>query len=180
MRPATAARRLPGMARRDQHRFHGDPERFAAVAAFIGERYARGIRYVADVAGGRGMLSRILRKKLNYECEVIDPRGCTLRGVAGRTAPFDPAAADAFDLVVGLHPDEATRAVAAAAVVTPTILVPCCNFWSDEPLGARELVAAIEGYYDDCGVAWERVVLPFRGPKNVALVTTPATRRRPA
>jgi hypothetical protein len=52
---------------RKQHRFHGDANRFEVVAAFIYERYGRSIRYIADVAGGRGMLSRILQKKYNYE-----------------------------------------------------------------------------------------------------------------
>jgi len=67
-----------------RHRFHGDPERFAVVARFIHERYGSGVRYIADVAGGQGMLARILRKKYNYDCEVVDPRGWTLRGVPSR------------------------------------------------------------------------------------------------
>jgi hypothetical protein len=156
-----------------RHRFHGDPERFEVIAEFIYKRYGRAIQYIADVAGGQGMLSRLLRKKYNYACEVVDPRGWTLRGVPAQAAEFDPSFADYYDLIVGLHPDEATRAVAAAALVRPAILIPCCNFWSEEKLGRDELVEAIGDYYRSHGVQFERVMFGFRGPKNIGLVSEP-------
>ena len=93
-----------------RHRFHGDRTRFEVVAAFIYERYGRTVQYIADVAGGQGMLCRILNKKYGYTCEVVDPRGWRLKGVPGRAEELDPALAGYYDLVVGLHPDEATRA----------------------------------------------------------------------
>jgi len=158
---------------RKQHRFHGDATRFEVVAAFIYERYGRSIQYIADVAGGRGMLSRILQKKYNYACEVIDPRGWTLKGVDNRQAELDPAIAGYYDLIVGLHPDEATRAVAEAALVRPAVLIPCCNFWSEEKLGRDELVAAIEDFYRQHRVRFERVTFEFKGPKNIGLVSRP-------
>lgn len=156
-----------------RHRFHGDPARFEALAAYIADRYGRRVRYVADVAGGRGMLSRILAKKYNYEAEVVDPRGWVLRGVRNQAAELDPALAAYYDLIVGLHPDQATRAVARAALVRPTVLVPCCNYWSEERLGQRDLLGAIEAYYRENGVSAERVALPFKGPHNIALVSEP-------
>ncbi len=164
------------MGGRSQHRFHGDPDRFEVVADFIYQRYGRSIRYVADVAGGQGMLCRLLRKKYNYDCEVVDPRGWTLRGVPGRAARLDPSQAAYYDLIVGLHPDEATRAVAEAALVRPAILIPCCNFWSAEKLGQDELVEAIESYYREQRVRFERVIFPFRGPKNIGIVSEPPER----
>ena len=157
----------------NRHRFHGDPARFRAVADYIAGRYSRRVRHVADVAGGRGMLARILRKKYNYVAEVVDPRGWALVGVAQRACAFASSAADYYDLIVGLHPDQATRAVAEAALRRPTILIPCCNFWSSGRLGQEELLRAIEGYYDASGVAHERVAFPFAGPKNVGLVSEP-------
>jgi hypothetical protein len=162
------------MDKRYRHRFHGDPKRFEIVAQFIYDRYGKTVEYIADVAGGRGMLCRILRKKYNYECEVIDPRGWTLKGVPGRAAKLDPAVAEYYDLIVGLHPDEATRAVAEAALVRPAILIPCCNFWSEEKLGRDELVEAIEAYYRAHGVRFERAAFNFRGPKNIGIVSKPA------
>ena len=158
---------------RKQHRFHGDANRFEVVAAFIYERYGRSIQYIADVAGGRGMLSRILQKKYNYDCEVVDPRGWTLKGVDNLQTELDPSIASYYDLIVGLHPDEATRAVAEAALVRPAVLIPCCNFWSEEKLGRDELVEAIEVYYQQHGVRYERVTFNFKGPKNIGIVSEP-------
>ena len=156
-----------------RHRFHGDPERFQVVAAFIYDVYGKSVRYIADVAGGQGMLCRILRKKYNYACEVVDPRGWTLKGVPSRAVELDPVIAGYYDLIVGLHPDEATRPVAQAALIRHAILIPCCNFWSDEKLGRDELVEPIASYYRAHGVKFERVVFPFRGPKNIGLVSEP-------
>lgn len=161
------------MARKYRHRFHGDPRRFEVVAEFIYDRYGSTVQYIADVAGGQGMLCRILRKKYNYDCEVIDPRGWTLTGVPNRAVELDPSLAEYYDLIVGLHPDEATRAVAEAALVRPAIVIPCCNFWSEEKLGRDELVEAIEGYYRTHSVKFERVIFKFRGPKNIGIVSEP-------
>jgi hypothetical protein len=156
-----------------RHRFHGDPARFQVVAELVYQRYGRSVSYIADVAGGRGMLTRILNKKYNYQSEVVDPRGWVLRGVPSRQEEFDPSLAPYYDLVIGLHPDEAMRAVAEAALVRPAILIPCCNFWSEEKLGRDALVDAVCAYYCQHKVAFERVVFKFKGPKNVGLVSEP-------
>lgn len=158
---------------RQQHRFHGDPNRFRILSDFIAERFGDSVQYIADVAGGQGMLSRILQKKYNYSAEVIDPRGWTLKGVRNQENEYSPSFAPYYDLIVGLHPDEATRAVAASALIRPTILIPCCNFWSEEKLGRDELVEAIEDFYKMNGVKYERVTFKFRGPKNIGIVSNP-------
>src|SRR5215468_4041861 len=131
------------MGRKTQHQLHGSPQRFAVVATFIDRYFGGSIRYIADVAGGQGMLTKILNKQYGYEAEVIDPRGWRIKGVPGQEKTFDPAAADFYDLIVGLHPDEATRPIAEAALIRPTLIVPCCNFWSEEKLGRDALVEAI-------------------------------------
>ena len=161
------------MGRKTQHRFHGGPERFEVLAAFIADYFGQSIEYIADVAGGQGMLSRVLNKRYNYRSEVIDPREFGLKGVERRVAEYDASMAGYYDLVVGLHPDEATRPVAASALVRPVIIVPCCNFWAEEKLGRDELVAAIAAYYDEHAVPYERVTFPFQGPKNIGLVSHP-------
>jgi hypothetical protein len=104
---------------------------------------------------------------------VIDPRGWTIKGVRARQEEFDPAIAPFYDLVVGLHPDEALRAVAQAASLRPVVLIPCCNFWSELPLGRDELVAAVEEYYRGLHVRFERVTFRFRGPKNIGVISWP-------
>jgi hypothetical protein len=137
------------MARKDKHRFHGDPNRFEVIAKFIYDLYGKRVRYIADVAGGQRMLTRILYKQYNYACEVIDSRGWTLKGVLSRNDDFQPSMGDYYDLIVGLHQDEATRPIAQSALIRPVILIPCCNFWSQEKLGRDELIEAIESYYQE-------------------------------
>lgn len=158
---------------RYRHRFHGDPDRFEAVAGFIYTCYGKRVTYIADVAGGQGMLARLLNKKYNYVCEVVDPRGWVLKGVGNRAEEFDPSMAAYYDLIVGLHPDEALRVVAQAALVRPAVLIPCCNFWSEEKLGRDALLEAIEEYYREHSVIFERVTFDFKGPKNIGLVSEP-------
>jgi hypothetical protein len=94
--------------------------------------------------------------------------------VRSQTTTFGPDDASYYDLVVGLHPDEATRAVAEAAVLRPVVLVPCCNFWDrSQRLGRDALIAAIAEFYTAREVVHELVELDFRGPTNLALVSAP-------
>ena len=157
-------------------RVHGDPARFETVATFVAQRYGRGVRYVADVAGGQGLLARALRKRHNYVAEVVDPRAWRVRGTTGEVRAFTVEDATYYDLVVGLHPDEATRAVAESALVRPVVLVPCCNFWDrTRRLGRDALLTEIEAFYRSRGVTCERAELGFQGPMNIALVSSPPT-----
>lgn len=159
-----------GVAR---HRFHGDPQRFAAVADFVASRFPEA-RTAADVAGGQGMLARLLSKQHNVACDVIDPRGWVLRGVSGRAEEYAASMADYYDVVVGLHPDEALREVVASARVRPVVVIPCCNFWTrDRRLGRDELLTAIADDHGRSGGGVERVTFAFRGPKNEGLVLVP-------
>ena len=160
------------------HRFHGDPAKFEVVAQFVADRFPHA-RYVADVAGGQGMLTRILRKHFGFEAEVIDPRGWTLKGVPARTEEYDASMADYYDLIVGLHPDEALCAVVESADRVPVVVVPCCNFWTRETrLGRDELIDQIDEFHDPGRGTSQRVVLPFAGPKNHALMLLPTPQLR--
>ena len=156
-----------------RHRFHGDSTRFDVLASYIAEHYWQQAKYIADVAGGQGMLARILSKKYNFDCEVIDPRGWVLKGVQSRQTEYSASLASYYDLIVGLHCDEALREVIASAFIRPVVLIPCCNFWSEEKLGQYELLEAIEAYYRDHGIQFERVVFRFKGPKNIGLISRP-------
>lgn len=155
-----------------KHKFHGAPERFEIVAGFVFETFGRNIKYIADIAGGRGMLSRILNKKYNYVAEVVDPRGYTLKGVLSRKEEYSLDLASYYDLVIGLHPDEATRPVVESALVTNTLIIPCCNFWDqNRKLGRNALVDEISRFYESRGIAYKVVQFDFNSPKNVGLVT---------
>jgi hypothetical protein len=154
------------------HQFHGAPERFEVVAGFIYEYFGKKIRYIADVAGGRGMLTRILNKKYGYESEVIDPRGYTLVGTPSRKEEFKAEMAKFYDLIVGLHPDEATKEVARAAIYTSTLLIPCCNFWDKtKKLGRDALIDEITQSYKDKKIKYEIYTFQFNSPKNIGVLT---------
>jgi hypothetical protein len=154
------------------HRFHGDERRFEVTADFIAARFPKA-RTAADVAGGQGMLARRLRKRHNIDCDVVDPRGWVLRGVSSRVEEYRVDMAGYYDVIIGLHPDDALREVVNSARVRPVVVVPCCNFWlRDTRLGRDELLDAIEKHHAASGTS-ERVVLDFRGPHNRALVLRP-------
>ena len=143
------------------------------VADFIAAHFGGEVRFVADVAGGQGLLARELTKRHGFEVEVIDPRPSKLAGVSRRPERFQAGMADYYDLVVGLHPDEATTEIVQAATCRPAVLVLCCNFWRPERLGQEALLRSIERFYATSGVASARHRLDFKGPKNVALVSRP-------
>jgi hypothetical protein len=118
----------------------GDPRRFEALAQFIAERFPRpGTQTVLDVGGSMGILCYHLAR-LGYEVTVVDPRRRDVkrhyRKLARRGGfhmrmhyvqrvllPEDDA-----DLLVGLHPDEATEWVVRQAVRRGRafVVVPCC------------------------------------------------------
>lgn len=155
------------------HRFHGDPQRFEALAEFIGQNYQGTVKRIADVAGGQGMLARILKKRYNFDVTVIDPRPHVLKGVHNIASEYSSETADYYDLIVGLHPDQALIDVVQSALVRPVIVIPCCNFWSEEEtLGRDALLEDIKVFFDENNISYQEVVFDFRGPKNIGLVTS--------
>lgn len=129
---------------RTQVRCHGDETRFEVLANFVYEHYSKSVKYIADVAGGQEMIAKLLNKKFNYVTEVIDPREYNVKGVERRVCEYTPDMASYYDLIIGLHPNEATRPVAESAFERPNILVPCCNFWDKtRKLGSKAIVEDI-------------------------------------
>jgi len=158
---------------RKQVKCHGDETRFDEIADFIYNRYGNSIKYIADVAGGQGLLTKILNKKYNYESEVIDPREYQLKGVSNRRGEYSKSMAEYYDLIIGLHPDEATREVVESANKRPILVIPCCNFWDrTKKLGAKELVAAICEYFDNANIKYEIIKFNFKGPKNIGILSS--------
>ena len=154
------------------HKFHGDAARFEVIADYISDHFKNNVKFMADVAGGQGMLSRELNKK-GYKAEVIDPRGYVMVGVDNRDEEYSADMADYYDLVVGLHPDEALRPVVESARVRPILVVPCCNFWDrTEKLGRDALLEEIENYFKSNVIKYEKVVFNFKGPQNIGFVTS--------
>jgi hypothetical protein len=155
-----------------RHKFHGDAARFEVIADYIADHFGDKVKFIADVAGGQGMLSRSLNKQ-GYRAEVIDPRGWTMVGVDNRKEEYVANMADYYDLVVGLHPDEALRPVVESAKVRPVLVVPCCNFWDrSQKLGRNALLEKIERYLDENNIRYKKVTFDFKGPQNIGLITS--------
>ena len=161
------------MGRKTQIRLKGSVDRFEEVAEFIHDRFGNSIKYIADVAGGQGMLSRILNKKYNYESEVIDPRHYQVVGVSNRESEYYSSMAEYYDLIVGLHPDEAIREVVESALTRPVLVIPCCNFWDrTKKLGTKEMIEEISKWLDEHKIKYEIIEFNFKGPKNIGILTS--------
>ena len=160
------------MGRKTQIKCNGAEGRFEEIAEFVYERFGNSIKYIADVAGGQGMLTRILNKKYNYDCEVIDPRHYQVVGVKNRECEYKCEMASFYDLIIGLHPDEAIRDVVESAKVRPVLVLPCCNFWDrTKKLGTKEMVEEICKWLKDNNIKYEVITFNFKGPKNIGILT---------
>lgn len=97
-------------------------------------------------------------------------------GVNSRPEEYDADMADYYDLIVGLHPDEALKPVVESAKVRPILVIPCCNFWDrSQKLGRDALVAEIEAYFRKEGIRFEKVTFNFKGPQNIGFLTSTAS-----
>lgn len=162
----------------------GDSRRFEVLADWVErnfppKRYAR----VADVAGGQGYLSVELLQR-RYRPTVIDPRKMALskrdrkvyrRGCLGtfgrKRVEYTEDMSMDYDLVIGLHPDEATEAIARSAAYAKVVLVPCCRYWKGmESHYAEGMVACIIAVWKKMKIPWSYTTLKMSG-KNVVLWT---------
>lgn len=121
----------------------GDVRRFDVFARFIAsqipERKRKDLR-VADVAAGKGYLSFALREH-GFRCitpfEPSPRKGGQVRRLGIQVRNFEGGE---FDLIVGMHPDEATDVILDVAAKTKAraIVVPCCvrpvrwTFWGNQ------------------------------------------------
>jgi hypothetical protein len=109
----------------------GDVRRFDVFARFIAshipERKRKDLR-VADVAAGKGMLSWALRENGFRNVTPFEPfprKGGQVRRLGIQARNFEGGD---FDLIVGMHPDEATDVILDEASKTGArvFVVPCC------------------------------------------------------
>ena len=160
------------MERKTQIKCNGSEERFEEIARFVYDRFGNSIKYIADVAGGQGMLSRILSKKYNYDVEVIDPRHYQIVGVKNRECYYKSDMAGYYDLIIGLHPDGAIRDVVESAKTRQVLVVPCCNFWDKtKKLGTKEMIVEISKWLYENKIKYEIITFKFKGPKNIGILT---------
>jgi len=103
-----------------------DKRRFDLFAQLLVERYPAA-RRVFDVAGGQGRLNEALTR-LGRSCTTFDLRHKRLP-VTYAERIFTLEEPCEADLVVGMHPDGATRVIIeyAAKHRLPFAVVPCCS-----------------------------------------------------
>jgi hypothetical protein len=113
-------------------RIMGDERRGTIFAQWIVRQFPKA-QNILDVAGGKGQLARKLaNKKRNVHILDAKPRfkGRDHPGISYQSVWFEDTTnvKGKFDLVVGMHPDEATGEIIRFAVkhYIPFAVVPCC------------------------------------------------------
>lgn len=104
----------------------GDTRRFDLFADFIKSNFPN-CNKVADIAGGKGYL-QIALKERGFNVTTFDKRKYKANKINYQYRYFDSTVKENFDLMVGMHPDEATDIiiVEAAKRSIPFAIVPCC------------------------------------------------------
>jgi len=160
----------------------GDSQRSRIFAAFVEETFPQAQR-IADIAGGCGQLSFWLHE-LGKEPTVIDPRDVRLPSWLRRKLrkqsiregrviqferlrqPVEEADLGSFDLLVAMHPDEATEPALKQALESDLdfAIVPCCVFPMD---GIRRSREEWPFYLASLAPGIEMVDLPMDGANTV-------------
>jgi len=151
---------------------------------------------ILDIGGGRGDLSFELGTKLGLECIVVDPRPQKMKRWQVKFIKKNPSCnkarhiQDIFDssffnrnsidiktvnLIVGLHPDEATEPLVDTAVdlLISFCVIPCCVFSQDFPSRKLKNGNTPTSYEDFCEFLSEKTpgtekeLVPFIGKNRV-------------
>lgn len=142
----------------------GDLQRFDKFADFIVQTFPA--PRIWDVAGGMGKLNQALTARGRH-CVTFDvrPKHLPVPFAERLLLPDEPCEAD---LLVGLHPDGATRVIVdyAAAHGLPFAVVPCC---SDNSMPYRPWVRHIAELGVAAGFAVEQVDLAISGRRRVVV-----------
>lgn len=163
-------------------RLMGDPARFRLLADLIAERFTPS--KTADVAGGKGLLRSQLSTRGFSNVTTIDHRKRLAKGRPGQHyGLFDWRTSEDYDLIVGMHPDEASDHIVlyAAERRVPFVLCPCCVKPSAAPLSFEYLSNSrsqpqwfthLSALAQARRMIVEWLYLPMRGA-NLVLIGTP-------
>lgn len=140
-----------------------DKRRFELFARFLKERFP-GARRLYDVAGGMGKLNVELTR-CGFAAITYDVRHKRLP-VAFAERRFTLDEPCECDLVVGMHPDGATRLIIeyAAKHRRPFSIVPCC---SDDGSPYKTWMKVLQGLAERAGFRVEENVLTMVGRARV-------------
>ena len=140
-----------------------DKRRFELFAHFLRDRFPAS-RRVYDVAGGMGRLNVELTR-VGFDTLTFDIRSKRLP-VAFAERRFSLDEPCDCDLVVGMHPDGATRLIVqyAAKHRKPFSIVPCC---SDDGSPYRTWMKVVRELAEQAGYHVEESLLPMAGRARV-------------
>lgn len=142
-----------------------DKRRFDLFARFLANRFSTAQR-VYDVAGGMGKLNEALTR-LGREVTTFDLRHKRLPQLRYEERIFTLDEPCSADLVVGMHPDGATRIIIeyAAKHRIPFAVVPCC---SDNGMPYKPWMRHLAEVAREQGIPHvEEAVLPMDGRARV-------------
>lgn len=142
-----------------------DKRRFELFARLVHERFPD-VRRAFDVAGGMGRLNEELTK-LGIATVTFDSRH-KRQEVEYAERRFTLEEPCACDVVVGMHPDGATRVIVeyAAKHGVPFALVPCC---SDDGTPYKTWMKNLTALALERGLAVEEALLPMAGRARVLI-----------
>lgn len=153
----------------------GDARRFDLFAKMVATQFPCYLeRNIADVAGGKGYLQAALRQIGFRHVKSWDKRrGKAHRQAFYRYGHFHWKLAPDYDLVVAMHPDEATDHVVmySASRHIPAIICPCCikpdasTFWNGT---YREWCQHLDKLASGMRTQW--LTLPMQGRNDVLIM----------
>jgi hypothetical protein len=152
-----------------------DPRRFELMARLMTERFAA--PRIWDIAGGQGRLNAALTA-LGREVTTFDNRWKRLPNLRYEERFLTLDEPCGCDLLVGMHPDGATRIAIEYAVLhrIPVAVVPCC---SDNSMPYKPWVLHIAELAEQGGMTVDLVDLPMEGRCRVVIATPAEHQERP-
>ena len=156
----------------------GDLNRGIVVTDFVVKQFPS-IKTILSVADGNLILAKELCKL--YKVIVYDPNirnnnKALKRKIKVIGKPFSADTEVKCDLIIGLHPDGATKEIVGFALRTdtPAVIVPCCNDkeWVTKELNRAGYVKFLKTKFVEKG--WRTVVVRVSmGGANIAIVAKP-------
>jgi len=152
----------------------GDSRRFKEFGSLILRLFPNRSTRIADIGGGYGHLNSYLKDKGYQSVITIDDRNNRLRNISYKKGWLTDQNPENFDLLVGLHCDEATDVIIreAGKLRLPFIIVPCCikpTEYSFFGKGFLDWLHHLECKAEQLGFTTQRYYLPIKGKNTVIL-----------
>jgi hypothetical protein len=154
----------------------GDPQRFKQFAQLITQQFPKQNK-IADIAAGCGELSYQLIRQ-GKQSTAYDCRYSKLKPARKHIAySFDfLKSKKEYELLVGMHPDEATEIIIkqASERKIPFVIVPCCpkTFYTKDKIEKHKWLAHLRIYANKLKFNTRKLCLDIEGD-NIVLIGYP-------